>query len=809
MKSPRSVPASSGRILRGLLSALVILLTPPVISAGETVVDSFDQTIRPILETHCLRCHGGEKKSGGIDFSGIQNQQSILRSRKIWRKSLAQVETLEMPPAKARVLENGDRQRLIGWLRDAIALQPSQGADDPGPSLIRRLSLSEYNNTIRDLLGVEFDASIEVGMAEEGGEANPYGNLAASLEIPPALLEKYFDAADKILDRLLATELRSSTAWEVQERSQAARERLFLLPPNGWRTGTETIRPPSGMNEQEAARKILGSLLRRAYRRPVQPEEIESIFKIYQRGVSKGLGYVASLRLGIKAILVSPHFLFRIESDRPDQGNRIYPINDHELASRLSYFVWSSMPDRRLLELADQGKLTGTKGSTAPTVLAGRVIGSPTRFNNRYRDKAMILDDDPGTFFEGEDPNTSWVGLDLHVPRLLTEIRFSPAHRQADRMKGGKFQGSSSADFTTGVEDLVVLADKPSEGPNKKPLPEGKRFRYVRYWTPAGQHAVIGDLEIWGVSEGSVLEQEVRRMLDHPRALALTDDFAARWLQIKKLPTARPSTEFFPDFQPDIRKAMYDETALFFDRLRQDDGSLLDLLDANYTYLNESLAAYYKIPGVQGKEMRRVELKPEFHRGGLLGMGSILALTSHTSRTSPTLRGKWILEVLLGAPPPPPPPDAGMFKEEEKGKEPTSFREKLTQHAVRASCASCHKKLDPLGFALENYDAVGLWRKDDRGKPLDTTGVLPTGEKISGAADLKQIITQRKDQFLRNLTEQLFLYALGRELDWYDDLTLNSVHEGVVKDQGRFSRLILGIVQSAPFQNRRNAQVER
>jgi hypothetical protein len=245
---------------------------------------------------------------------------------------------------------------------------------------------------------------------------------------------------------------------------------------------------------------------------------------------------------------------------------------------------------------------------------------------------------------------------------------------------------------------------------------------------------------------------------------------------------------------------------MFFDMLRQEDRNVLELLDADYTYLNEELAKYYKIPGVTGKEMRRVPLKPEYHRGGLLGMGSMLALTSHTSRTSPTLRGKWILEVVFGTPPPPPPAEAGMFKDEEKGKEPKSFREKLNQHAARASCASCHKKLDPLGFALENYDGAGVWRKDDKGRPLDTGGILPTGEKMNGAEDLKKVLLQHKSEFTHNLVEQLFVYALGRELDWYDDRSLNEVQADVEKDNGRFSTLILGIVRSYPFQQRRNAR---
>ncbi len=291
-------------------------------------------------------------------------------------------------------------------------------------------------------------------------------------------------------------------------------------------------------------------------------------------------------------------------------------------------------------------------------------------------------------------------------------------------------------------------------------------------------------------------------MLADPRGRALTDNFGAQWLQIHKVAGARPSTEFFPDYKSEIRTAMVDETATFFDMLRQEDKSLLDLLDADYTYLNEELAKFYKIPGVAGKEMRRVELKPEYHRGGLLGMGSVLSLTSHTFRTSPTLRGKYILDVIFGTPPPPPPANAGILKDDDhKAKQPKTFRERLAQHAADPSCAACHKKMDPLGFALDNYNAVGVWRDD---ADLDVTGQLPTGQHINGAADLKRIILDRRGEFLHNLTEQMLIYALGRELDYYDDGPIKEIQSALEQNEYRFSAMVMAIAKSYPFQNRRN-----
>jgi hypothetical protein len=286
----------------------------------------------------------------------------------------------------------------------------------------------------------------------------------------------------------------------------------------------------------------------------------------------------------------------------------------------------------------------------------------------------------------------------------------------------------------------------------------------------------------------------------------LTEQFAVQWLQINKLAAARPSTEFFPAFNSKLRKAMYDETILFFDDLREHDRSVMTLLDSDHTFLNKDLAKHYGIMNVTNSETVRVDLKPEDHRGGLLGMGSVLALTSHTHRTSPTLRGKYILEVIFGTPPPPPPPNAGTLKEEKrKGKEPVSFREQLARHAGDASCAGCHKKMDPLGFALDNYDAVGAWRVSSVDNPLDTSGLLPTGEKFNGAAELKQIILKKQAQFERNLVEQLLSYALGRELQDGDECTIREIENGLIQQQHRFSALVKGIVKSYPFQYRKSA----
>ena len=297
-------------------------------------------------------------------------------------------------------------------------------------------------------------------------------------------------------------------------------------------------------------------------------------------------------------------------------------------------------------------------------------------------------------------------------------------------------------------------------------------------------------------------------MLADGKARALTDYFAVEWLQLQRLGRALPSKDYFPALTGQLKNAMGQETRQFFDALRTDDHSVLDLLDADYTYVNEDLARFYGLSGVQGDQFRKVALKPQDHRGGLLGMSSILTMTSHTDRTKPTSRGKWILEVILGTPPAPPPANAGVLRPPKDMPEPQTFREKLALHARNATCAGCHKKIDPLGFALENYDAIGSWREQVAGAPVDNVGRLPGGQEFRGPAGLKQILSQHKDQFVRNLTVELLTYALGRKIEYYDEAAVAQIDERLAKNNYRFSTLIAEIVTSRPFAYRKNLRGE-
>lgn len=522
---------------------------------------------------------------------------------------------------------------------------------DPGAAPLRRLTRYEYDRTLQDLLGIEFNSREVVGMPEDTAGIH-FDNLAVNLNAPPTLLEKYETATDKILENLIAGADGRVPDVGDRDRAQRAHDALFF------------VKPEKETSSEDAARKILQRFAEKAYRRPVTPIELTALTRLFNLATANGETFEIALSRPLKAILLSPYFLFRVEKEAPGTTpGKVSPLDDYAFATRLSYFLWASMPDDELFRLAQARKLSD------PTLRA----------------------------------------------------------------------------------------------------------------------------------------QQIRRMLADPKARSLTENFAGQWLQTRHLPGARPSQDVFPTFTSGLRDAMYKETATFFDKLREEDGNLLDLLDADYTYLNEELARHYGIEGVSGEKMQRVKLKPEYHRGGLLGMGSILSLTSHTFRTSPTLRGKWVLEVIFGTPPPPPPPGVSQIADEHKAQQKVStFRELLAQHSTNPGCAGCHKLIDPPGFALENYDAIGRWRTSLGDKPLDTKTQFITGEKINGADEFKKLVLTRREEFTRNVVGQTLVYALGRELTEGDNETINRIALDLKKQNGRFSALVLGVVESVPFRYRRS-----
>jgi hypothetical protein len=417
--------------------------------------------------------------------------------------------------------------------------------------------------------------------------------------------------------------------------------------------------PSAPAEEPGCARQILSKLSRRAYRRPVTDSDVKPLLAFYTQARAKG-GFEYGIQKAVEAILVSPDFLFRVESDTPG----VHPVPGVELASRLSFFLWSSVPDEELLQLGISGKL----------------------------------------------------------------------------------------------------------------------------------------------AKSEMLRQQVERMLDDPKSQALVSNFAGQWLFIRNLATVRPDPVIFGDFDESLRWSMERETELFFESVVRENRSTLELLTANYTFLNERLAKHYGIPDIYGSQFRRVSLEDP-HRGGLLGQASLLTVTSPPNRTSVVKRGKWVLENLLGAPPPPPPPGVPALDATTKGNTHLSLRAALEQHRADPGCAGCHAVMDPIGFALENYNGIGQWRAEDGGSPIDASGKLPDGTKFNGPSGLRNTMsTSKREEFANTVTEKLLTYGLGRGLEYYDQPAVRSILRECGSGDYRMRDLIQAVVMSTPFLERRGGQ---
>jgi len=443
-----------------------------------------------------------------------------------------------------------------------------------------------------------------------------------------------------------------------------SRQRILVCQPArpaDASTGSGSPRASSSGEEEPCARRILAILARRAYRRPVSDEDVQTLVGFFRIGRRDG-GFDSGIGVALERMLIGPEFLFRTEREPSAiKAGTPYQISDVELASRLSFFLWSSIPDEELLTLAERGRL----------------------------------------------------------------------------------------------------------------------------------------------KDSAVLERQVRRMLADPRASALTTNFAAQWLHLRNLGIAAPDLERFPYFDENLRDAFRTETELFFDSVLREDHSVLDLLNADYTFVNERLALHYGIPGVYGSHFRRVRLT-DGTRGGVLGHGSILTVTSYANRTSPVVRGKWILDNILNAPPPPPPASIPDLRARDAQGKVLSMRAQMEQHRSNPVCAGCHRVMDPLGFALENFDGIGRWRTMDASAPIDASGAMPDGTKFSGPAEFRRVLLDaRRDQFVATVTDRLLTYALGRGLEAYDAPVVRRIVRDAARDGYRLSSLVLGVVTSMPFQMRR------
>lgn len=760
--------------MRFCVACLMLAIALSASRGQAPATDTFVRDVQPFVQKHCVFCHDAKKESGGLDLTAFKNTSGAVQQREVWETVKERLAAREMPPKKRPQPAAEEINKVIAWIDRELARAAATMPRSPGRVTLRRLNRDEYNRTIRDLLGIDFRPADDFPTDDVG---HGFDNIGDVLSMPPILLEKYLNAAEKIVTRMFEGEPQQravkriavadlkttakdaeiirvrfekaqwlATAGDVYAEADIPRDgevlfRIRIAPRNtrereafrlsfrvddkevrsqrfrtqdnnfniletratltkgrhrfgvtllnpdesdkpvrerrgvavAWIEVHEPLEPRkrpaydrvmAGNPKDESrdrARQIVSQFSKRAWRRPVIRAEVERLMKLFDASRNSGDNFDQSMSVALQAVLVSPHFLFRVEPNRtPDRADGSYALNDWEIASRLSYFLWSSMPDDELFRLAGEGQLI----------------------------------------------------------------------------------------------DPVVRA------------------------------------------------RQIQRMLNDPKAHALAENFAGQWLNLRLLATMQPSRRDYPSFSESLRTAMQKETELFFHALLIENRSLLDFLDADFTFVNERLARHYGISDVTGDEFRRVKLS-DGNRGGVLTHASILTLTSNPTRTSPVKRGKWILENILGTPPPPPPPDVPDLEESREAIAKGTLRERMQLHRANPNCATCHERMDTLGFGFENFDAIGGWRSKDGKFMIDASGILPDGKKFAGPAELKKILKENKAaEFRRCLTEKLLTFALGRGTEPADRPTVDAICRAVAADGNRMQQLVLEIVQSDAFLRR-------
>ena len=835
----------AGRFHTGLTLACLFVLPFVVVSAGAAEVEArFRKDIQPLLTEYCSDCHADGAKKGGVDFDTLKSGDGLL-NHELWSKVLKNVRAGLMPPEKKPRPSAEERAKLEQWIKySAFGIDPQN--PDPGRVTVRRLNRVEYRNTIRDLMGFDFKVEEELPPDDTG-----YGfdNIGDVLSMSPLLLEKYMQAAEVIVagavprvTRMVAektipgSEFRKSEGkgsgerlsfydeakvghgfkadqtgsyrvvlevevlgqfdfdpgkcravfkaddrelWqqefgglaakkfkvEFNEKWAAGEHRLTLevhpLTPVAQKKNSLDLRittvrvqgpteekhwvrpknfelfftqdPPESVTaRRKYAREVLGRFVQRAYRRPVDERTLAKLVAIAEGSYSRpGKRFEDGIAQALVPVLASPRFLFRVEDVEAADGLKVKAgknqpaansaqaslLDEYALASRLSYFLWSTMPDEELFRLAKRHELRRNLGPQVQRMLADR------------RAEAFIQNF-VGQWLQVRDVE----GIDINAFVVLAR------------------DSGEESDFNKRRQRFQELNAVPDE----QKTPEQKA-------------------ELQAMSE--------RRRQQGKRTQVELDR--------------------------DLRRALREETEMSFGYVMRENRSVLELLDANYTFLNEKLAKHYALTNLNviGPEMRRVELPAGSPRGGVITHGSALIVTSNPTRTSPVKRGLFILDNILGVPPPPPPPDIPALEEAEKdlkGHQPT-LKEVLALHRKDALCSSCHNRMDPLGLALENFNALGMWRDTERKQSIEASGKLITGEKFQDIREVKRVLaTTHRLDFYRCLTEKMLTYALGRGVEYYDVETVDRIVAQLDKDQGRFSALLTGIIDSAPFQKRRN-----
>lgn len=740
------------------------------------------EDVAPIMEHSCWRCHGEEKSKGDVQFEGISTMARVLETAEAWATAREMISTHEMPPEDEPGPSEHERLTVVQWIDDALDYYPADAPVDPGWYTIHRLNRAEYRNTLRDLLGID-PATVDLAdglPADDTGYG--FDNIADVLSVSALALEAYLAAAER------AIEIGLGPAVEVSDRPRP------LRPLEGSRNG----RPLRGG----------GHML-------YSNGEVSGTVEIGAGGDYE----IVVLAWGTRAGDELPRLSVRLDgrevgefsieaAEGGPQECRValrLGAGSHRIAGAFTN-------DHYVPSVADRNLAIEEVAIVGPLDAAG--IERPEAYGT--------------VFFVHPAPGADAAGERTAAERVIERFA-SRAYRRPLRDGElprliGLYEASRSAGDSHEPAVRVVLAAtlvSPSFLYRSLENPRGDdpgfvyalndyelagRLSYF-LWSSMPDEELLGLAAEGALRDESVLRAQARRLLVDRRADAFVENFAGQWLLLRNLERLQIDPATYPGYTGELRADMIAEARLFFADVVRSDRSVLDLLDAGDTFLNERLAAHYGVPGVRGEAFRRVALDPASHRGGVLTMGAVLTVTSNPTRTSPVKRGLYVLDQLLGSPPPPPPPDIARLEQAaEVVGEDATLREKLAAHLFDANCAVCHRRMDPIGLAMENFDAVGRWREEEGGRPIDASGVLPGGAAFEGPDELKQILLARDGEFVENLSRKVLTYALGRGLEPFDRPTVRRISEEVRARGDRFGALIEAVVASEAFRTCRGRE---
>ena len=746
---------------------------------------------RQLITDYCIRCHNQRTRSGGValDTADLQN---VAADAELWEHALRKLRARAMPPAGAPRPSDVDYDRLVASLEvsldRAAAARPNPGR----PDAIRRLNRTEYHNAIRDILGLDVDVT-ELLPADEASYGFDNVSIAG---LSPTLLERYLVAAQKIGRLAVGSSARTAASRVVVLPPDLTQEDHVDGLPLGTRGGTafEHFFPVDGdyqfqvklarnrnenvegLNEPHQMEVLLDGVRLKVF--TIAPNRNRLGQYYADEDVDKGLEVRVPVKAGphtVTATFVRKNAALIESTQQPYQAHfnadrqpRLQPaVHSVSIAGPFGATAVGETPSRRRIFVCHEETPACAKQIVA--TLARRAYRRPVSDADLTKPLAFFKEASRDGGFEA--------GIETALRALLASPDF------LFRVE----QGLTRPDATGGVQPVSAI-DLAS------------RLSFF-LWSSVPDDELLDLASRGTLGEPAVLDRQVARMLRDGRASALVTNFADQWLQLRNLNAAAPDPRMFPDFDQNLRDAMRRETELLFDSVVREDRSVVDLLSADYTFLNERLARHYGIPNVVGDHFRRVTLPPGSPRAGLLGQGSILTLTSYATRTSPVRRGKWILETVVGMPPPPPPPNVPALQETQSGSHALTMRERMVQHRADPACASCHQLMDPLGLSMEHFDAIGRWRaRGDGGTTIDASGSLFGAAQFEGTDGLRRVLIARPDVFVSAFTEKLLTYSLGRGLEYYDAPAVRHIRREAAASNYRFSTLVAGVVKSLPFQ---------